>query len=56
MLRWLIALLLLATSAGQPCPNSCNSHGRCSDASRVCDCFDGFTGINFFVLIAIRPL
>ncbi len=27
-----------------PCPNSCSSHGVCDSSSRVCQCFNGFTG------------
>lgn len=27
-----------------PCPNGCSSHGRCDSPTRVCHCFDGYTG------------
>ena len=27
-----------------PCPNSCNGHGICQNAKRVCECYDGFEG------------
>ena len=26
----------------QPCPNDCNSHGRCHYPGQVCECFDGY--------------
>ena len=29
---------------GQPCPNSCSSHGRCTNPARQCYCFAGYTG------------
>lgn len=30
--------------ATTPCPNSCNGHGICQNAKRVCECYDGFEG------------
>ena len=28
----------------QPCPNNCNSHGRCVFPQTQCECFNGYTG------------
>lgn len=27
-----------------PCPNSCNGHGVCQNAKRVCECYNGYEG------------
>lgn len=35
---------LLYSVISQPCPNDCNSHGRCRNPGQVCDCFKGFDG------------
>ena len=40
----LMALLSLTAVHGEPCPNSCNGHGRCHTPGSFCKCFDGFTG------------
>ena len=45
-----VAVALLIINAivhladAQPCPNSCNGHGRCSNPDRTCYCFTGYLG------------
>ena len=45
-----VAVALLVINAivhladAQPCPNSCNGHGRCSNPDRTCYCFTGYLG------------
>jgi hypothetical protein len=45
-LNYLLFLVLcyLDLSNGQPCPNNCNSAGRCVNPGQTCECFNGFTG------------
>lgn len=39
-----IQLLIIKSLNSQPCPNSCNAHGRCRTPGRQCECFEGYTG------------
>ena len=48
---WVVVTLLALTlgtlmhvADAQPCPNSCNGHGRCSNPDRTCYCFTGYLG------------
>ena len=43
-LAWLVAALLVIAAWSSPCPNDCNSQGRCHTPGRICKCFDGFAG------------
>ena len=37
-------LIILLSTHSQPCPNSCNGHGRCSLPELQCECFAPYTG------------
>lgn len=40
-----LSLCLWLLLNAEPCPNSCNGHGRCTLPNRECECFDQYTGI-----------
>jgi len=51
MLLVAVLALLAAIVIAEPCPNSCNGHGRCHSPGTQCKCFDGYTGADCSLLM-----
>lgn len=40
----ILSIFYFNSILSEPCPNNCNSHGRCNEQTLLCDCFSPFSG------------